>query len=297
MKNYMYKPAFSLMVLTAVLWVCPQTGFCQTERLGTVRYTPPKNFTKTTKDNVVAFSQLDKTTGRFCIITLYGTTTSTGTPQGDFAREWNNLVVKTLGAKPDPKTETEMADGWTAIAGGDTVDVESGKAVALLSVYSGYGQAISVLGVFNDEAYLSQITAFVSTIEPEKPNIAPPPVKADPPAAAPSVPASAMHVAALVREFEGNEVRANLQYAGKRVRVYGTVNTIEIDKQGQIVLTFRSSVTTYRMGRCYFNRSKSSQLAAINANDEVTVEGTVKGLGDGFDNSKAFLVLENCTVP
>ena len=44
--------------------------------------------------------------------------------------------------------------------------------------------------------------------------------------------AAPMHVAALVKEFETNEVRANQQWVGKRVRVYGTVNTIEIGKDG-----------------------------------------------------------------
>ena len=74
-------------------------------------------------------------------------------------------------------------------------------------------------------------------------------------------------------------------------------NTIEINSSGQIVLTFKSSITTYKNARCYFNKSQSARVAALNAHVEATVEGTVKGLGDGFDNSKAYLVLESCTVP
>jgi hypothetical protein len=106
-----------------------------------------------------------------------------------------------------------------------------------------------------------------------------------------------MHAAALVREFENNEIRANQLYIGKRMRIHGTVNIIEINKDGQIVLTFKSSITTSRNARCYFNKSQSSRVAAINAHEEATVEGTVRGLGDGFDNSKAYLVLEDCVVP
>ena len=106
-----------------------------------------------------------------------------------------------------------------------------------------------------------------------------------------------MHVAALIREFESNEVRANQQWVGKRVRVYGTVNRIETGEDGNIVLDFKSSVSTYKNGRCFFNKSQSSRVAALNAHEEATVEGTVRGLGGGFDNSKAFLLLENCIVP
>jgi uncharacterized protein (DUF1330 family) len=296
MTRYLYKLASNLMIVTAVVWVLPQTGFCQTEKLGTVRYSPPKNWTKTAKENVVAFSLLDKTSGKFCIITLYGATKGTGTPQGDFAREWNELVMKPLGARANPKTETAMDDGWTAIAGGGAVDIEGGKGIALLSVFSGFGQTVSVLGVFNDEAYLPQFSAFVSGIQREKPDIARSPLPPDP--AAISVErTTAMHAAALVKEFENNELRAMQQYGGKRVRIYGTVNSVEFDKRGQIVLTFKSSITTYKNAPCYFNRSQSSRVAAINAHQEATVEGTVKGLGDGFDNAKAYLVLEDCIVP
>jgi hypothetical protein len=108
---------------------------------------------------------------------------------------------------------------------------------------------------------------------------------------------TAMHAAALVKEFESNEVRANGLYAGKRVRIHGTVNSIEIDNDGKIVLTFKSSISTYNNARCYFSKSQSSRVAAINANTEATVEGTVRGLGGGFDGAKAFLLLDNCIVP
>lgn len=106
-----------------------------------------------------------------------------------------------------------------------------------------------------------------------------------------------LHAAELVKEFETNEVRANQQYLGKRVRIYGTVNSVDKEKDGQLTLTFRSSVTTYSPARCYFHQSQSSRLAEINANQEATVEGTVKGLGGGFYETKFFLVLENCTIP
>ena len=34
-------------------------------------------------------------------------------------------------------------------------------------------------------------------------------------------------------DFEGNEVRATQMYGGKRIRVIGTVNSIEVLKSGQ----------------------------------------------------------------
>src|SRR4029077_10019466 len=56
-----------------------------------------------------------------------------------------------------------------------------------------------------------------------------------------SGPASiSIHAGKLVMEFEGNEVRANQLYGGKRVRVNGTVNSIQVLNDGGSALTFHS---------------------------------------------------------
>jgi len=151
--------AFSALVL-----FIPQTVFCQTAKLGIVTYTAPTGWKKSPGANIVTFSELNESTGGFCTITLYGATPGTGKPQSDFAREWDNLVVKPFKGDANPKTETETADGWTAIAGGSAVDFQGTKALALLTVLSRGGTTVSVLGIFNDEAYSNQLTVFVTGI-------------------------------------------------------------------------------------------------------------------------------------
>jgi hypothetical protein len=84
---------------------------------------------------------------------------------------------------------------------------------------------------------------------------------------------------------------------GRRVRIHGIVNTIEIDRSGEVVLTYKSSITTRNNARCYFRKSEGARVATLTANEEGTVEGTIKGLGDGFEGAKAFLVLKDCVVP
>jgi len=146
----------------------PQTVFCQTEKLGIVNYTPPNGWTKTPKKNVVAFSELNQTTGGFCIITLYGATPGTGNANSDFTREWNNLVVPNLKAGAAPQTETQTADGWTVTAGGAAAELGGSEALAFLSVFSGSGVTISVLGVFKGQACPAKLEAFVGSIKMEK---------------------------------------------------------------------------------------------------------------------------------
>lgn len=162
------KIIIGLFILTAIGLLIPQTAFSQTENLGIVNYKPPKDWAKTEKENIVVFSQLNETNGRFCTITLYGATNGTGNPETDFAKEWKNLVVKPFKGEANPKTETESADGWTATAGGGAVEFGGGQALALLTVYSGFGKTISILGILNDESYLPQLTAFAASLDIEK---------------------------------------------------------------------------------------------------------------------------------
>jgi len=169
MNRFLFKLSLCLFVFAAVCAFAPPPALCQTEKLGIVQYMPPKGMTKTLKDNVVAFSEFDQLTGKYCIITVYGATPGTGSAQGDFKREWNNLVVKTLDkAQADPRTDTSMADGWTILAGGSPVESGVGKAIAFLTVISERSRTVSILAVFNDPAYVKQVDTFISAIELEK---------------------------------------------------------------------------------------------------------------------------------
>lgn len=291
------KLGFGLVVLTAFVLFIPATAFGQAEKLGIVSYTPLKDWTKTAKPNIVAFTDYNQATGDFCIITLYGATPGTGNPEKDFKREWNNLVVEPFKADANPSTETEAEDGWTAVAGGTAIQFQGTQAAAFLTVISGGGKAISILSVFNKASYAAQVAAFTSKIDPGKAVAEIPLQREESSAENTSSDITEMHAASLVKEFENNEIRANQTYIGKRVRIHGIINTIEIARDGQVVLTYKSSITTRNNARCYFSKAGSSRVALLTANEEGTVEGTVKGLGDGFEGAKAFLVLKDCIVP
>jgi len=165
-----YQWSFCLAVVIGAGFLTPPTAFSQIEKLGIVKYTSPNGMTKLPKENTVAFSAMNQTTGKYCIITLYGATPGTGNPTSDFRREWNNLVVKQMKAEPNPTTETTAADGWTATAGGSEVDSDLGKAVGFLTVISGFGRTVSILAIFNDPAYVKQVDSFIAAIEMDKAN-------------------------------------------------------------------------------------------------------------------------------
>lgn len=145
-------------------------AFAQNEKLGDIKYSAPKGWAKAAKDHAVVFSEIDQRAGNFCFITLYAASASEGTPQKDFAREWKLRVVEPWGGEADPKTVTEPDKGWTAIAGGTQINFQSTKAFAFLTVVSGFGKTVSILGILNDDSYLPPLQAFVEKIDIDKTN-------------------------------------------------------------------------------------------------------------------------------
>jgi hypothetical protein len=123
-------------------------------------------------------------------------------------------------------------------------------------------------------------TATQSSIEPTSPE---------------ETPSVTVNAGKLVIDFEGNEVGANQMYGGKRIRVNGTVNSIDILRDGRITLTFHSPAMGYAHTRCYFNKSQSSRLAQLSGGQEAIVEGTVRGFS--VDRARGYVELENCIVP
>jgi hypothetical protein len=144
--------------------------FCQTETLNIIQYTPPKGWAKTTKDGAVVYTDINKAANAFCLLTVYAGTTSAGSPQKDFADEWNESVVKPFKADANPKTQTQTtSEGWQATVGGAQIELDGGiKAAAILTVFSGFGKTASILIIFNDESYLAQANAFIDGIKLDK---------------------------------------------------------------------------------------------------------------------------------
>jgi hypothetical protein len=144
--------------------------FCQTETLDIIQYTPPKGWAKTTKEGAVVYTAINKTTNAFCLLTVYAGAASAGSPQKDFANEWNEVVAKPFKADANPKTQTQTTpEGWQATVGGAQIELEGGiKAATILTVFSGFQKTTSILVIFNDESYLAQASAFIDGIKLDK---------------------------------------------------------------------------------------------------------------------------------
>lgn len=273
MNSFIYRLSFSLLVCVTLGLLFPLTARCQTEKLGIVKYTPPKGMTKTLKENVVAFSEFDQATGKYCIITVYGATPGTGNPQNDFKREWANLVVKQMTTEEtSPKPDSNVADGWTILAGGSAVESGAGKALAFLTVISGTGRTISILAVFNDPAYVKQVDTFIGGIDLEKSapagnnNAAAPPMVKDGKLIVP-LPARQLTIPDLAGEWGEDASRVSTTY----------VDRSSGDYRGTDNLSFRSKMTITSNGGYAndFYSIRNGQKEIANTAGSIRLDGRV----------------------
>lgn len=178
-----YRTIFGLIVAQTLGLFAAQSIFCQTETLDIMQYTPPKGWAKTYKEGAVVYTEINKSTNAFCLLTVYASTPSAGSPQKDFANKWNELIVKPFKADANPKTEIQTEGGWTSVAGGSQIESDGIKSFVIMTVLSGYGKTASVYAILNDQSYLPQLDAFMASIKMDKTKAlakTPPPVQNNP---------------------------------------------------------------------------------------------------------------------
>src|SRR5580765_1960706 len=158
----------TILALFIVQVAAASTIFSQTEKPDIIEYTPPTGWTKTPKDGLMVYSNSDKTTGGFCLLTVYPSTASAGNPQKDFASAWTEKVVKPFKALANPKTETRTEDGWTSVSAAAQIESDGITSAVMMTVISGYGRTASILAILSNQEYLSQIDAFMAGIKMNK---------------------------------------------------------------------------------------------------------------------------------
>lgn len=90
-----------------------QTQKSETEKFDIITYIPPKHWKKDVREGVVNYTAVNNTTGSFCVIAMYASSSSAGDAEKDFKREWKELVITPYKAEDHPKTEKkqQLMDG------------------------------------------------------------------------------------------------------------------------------------------------------------------------------------------
>jgi hypothetical protein len=149
-------------LLTALLL---QPAFAQTDTFDILQYTPPKDFKKENKPGGIVFSQANDSTGLFCAIIIFASTSGSGDAIKDFKSQWTELAVKKYNVDPNPETEkAKNADGWQMITGASLFKIKEKDAYIILTLFSGFGKRVSVISTLNDNSYLAKLDDFLETV-------------------------------------------------------------------------------------------------------------------------------------
>ena len=164
------KKLIGLVFLMTIL----QQVIGQTETFDIIHYTPPKDpagivWKKDMNQGVVNYTNVNESTGHFCIITIYASTVSTNDPDKDFRNDWKELVVTPYKAGDNPETETQtIEDGWKVVTSVAAVKVDGTDVYILLTVVSGFGKTVSIRCSMNHQSYVTDIDALFATMEFDK---------------------------------------------------------------------------------------------------------------------------------
>ncbi len=153
-----------LRYLLSLLLVAPIAS-AQKVKFDMMSYTAPTHFTKTVKPGVIVYTDINNTTGGFCIISMYASTSSSGNVLADFKNEWTEHAITPFQAAPDPATEVQhVAGGWKAISGAAPVKADGTDMYIILSVFSGFGKTSSILVNTNDLSYAATLDTLLAGI-------------------------------------------------------------------------------------------------------------------------------------
>jgi hypothetical protein len=150
-------------ILSAALLLAAIISLAQTESFDIASFTPPSGWKRDVKPSVVNFTFVDNAKGTYCIIGIYNSVASTGNALTDFNNEWNELVIKPLGAGANPQTDTAtFSDGRKIVMGASGFKNSGKDNIVLLTSYSGFGRVMSVVALMSNGSYQTDFQTFLA---------------------------------------------------------------------------------------------------------------------------------------
>jgi hypothetical protein len=200
----------------------------------------PANWQKQATQNSVQISTEDKTTGAYCLITLFKSLPGTNNSKENFDAAWQTVVKGVIKVSSAPQMTSPANDnGWEILSGFAPFDNDGNKGVAMLVNATGSGKMVNVLILTNTEAYQQNISDFLGSISLKKPVpevIAPPARNAAVPSQAP-VPAASGFTFTTTKFDDGwtstvqedwvhvakGDIRVLIHYPNKQADTYNSV--------------------------------------------------------------------------
>lgn len=161
------KKIFLLLLLAATI-----TGFAQKTVFDIASFKIPEGWKKEQKTDLVILNAPENKSHTFCIITVYKSIGGTGEALADFQAAWKGLVADRLSVTETPAAEKgDPVNGWSTNTGTAAFSIQGTNGVAVLTTFSGYNKAMSILVITNDPASQQTLDHFFSSIDLKKPAV------------------------------------------------------------------------------------------------------------------------------
>ena len=140
--------------------------YAETLTVDLARYTVPDGWTREEKPRTsVMHAQVDEKNRRFCQLYVWLSMGSDGTVDGDFAKEWDGLIVRNYGATAPQVREGHRVEGWQVKAASGVANTQRGKVSVYLQTYSNGAKRMTFSATTNEPGYYQPvIDKFLSSI-------------------------------------------------------------------------------------------------------------------------------------
>ncbi len=156
--------------LTFLMLLLSFSGIAQKTVFDLAGFTLPPGWKKDQQKDLVMLAAPENKNKTFCIITVYKSIDGTGDATGDFQYAWKTLVNERLGVTDPPAMEKgDVVNGWNTNTATTTFSLQGNNAVAVLTNFSGYNKAMSILVITNDAASQQTLEKFFNSLDLKKP--------------------------------------------------------------------------------------------------------------------------------
>lgn len=157
-------------ILTLLLMLYASVAMAQKETFDIISFTSPKGWKKDVKEELVQFVKEDKAKGTYCIIGLYHSVDADADSKTNFDASWKILAKETFNITDAPAMQPPSTEnGWELQTGHANFDNNGSKGLAMLVTASASNKAVNLLVVTNSNAYESDISQFMQSIDMKKP--------------------------------------------------------------------------------------------------------------------------------
>jgi hypothetical protein len=148
------------------------TSFGQKQSFDLASFIPPKAWKKELKANShTSYTIVNKKKKTYCQIFIMLSTASKGGIKEDFESEWQILVANQYGVTDSARrTEPSTNEGWQLLAGIAPFTFNKGISTVMLTTFTGYNKAESIVALTNSEEYIPAIQQFLQSVEMKKPS-------------------------------------------------------------------------------------------------------------------------------